>query len=115
MAPFRAAHRGGFGRRLVEFFRSDLFQEVVGFLDKNEQLGTPFCVWMGFKGNRLLGGVPNCKRCALPASAERAASVVRLQAAELVKWRFRHGQVLASLDQLMSWARRNPLRQGWLA
>ena len=28
--------------------------------------------------------------------------MVRLQAAELVKWRFRHGQVLASLDQLMS-------------
>ena len=32
------------------------------------------------------------------------ASVVRLQAAELVKWRFRNGQVPASLDQLMSWA-----------
>ena len=36
------------------------------------------------------------------ARPERAASVVRLQAAELVKWRFRHGQVLASLGQLMS-------------
>ena len=41
----------------------------------------------------------NCKRCAVArlGQAERAASVVRLQAAELVKWRFRHGQVLASL------------------
>ena len=31
--------------------------------------------------------------------AESAVSVVRLQAAELVKWRFRHGQVLAWLDR----------------
>ena len=36
----------------------------------------------------------NAARCP-PRPAKRAASVVRLQAAELVKWRFRHGQVLA--------------------
>ena len=51
--------------------------------------------------------IVNAARCPPRPSgpAERAAFVVRLQAAELVKWRFRNGQVLASLDQLMSWAK----------
>ena len=51
-------------------------------------------------------------RVARLGPAKRAAFAVRMQAAELVKWRFRHGQVLALLDQLMSSACRKPPRQG---
>ena len=68
---------------------------------------------MCFSNSKGPGGVLlQTLRVAHLGEAERAASVVRLQAAELVKWRFRNGQVLASLDQLMSWARRIPGGKG---
>ena len=54
--------------------------------------------------------IVNVARCP-PRPAERAASVVRLQAAELVKWRFRHGQVLA--PQAKGKAMRRTRSESW--
>ena len=50
----------------------------------------------------------NCKRCALPASAQPSAQRLWFDCKQQ-SW---HGQILASLDQLMSLARKNSFGKG---